>query len=167
VLLPFIYSLNTSSPDVNNDSLETKMPINYSQLKSELQNDPNSYGYAPFMTSGNDTQLANMLNEVRGSISVFIPVSLTQIVNCISVLAEWNALTALQLQRLQFIAVNGYIDTASLAMRTVVTDIFSAASQTTKNNLAAAAQRTGSRAEQLFGTGTSITHEDIVKARSA
>jgi hypothetical protein len=143
------------------------MPINYTQLKTELQNDPNAYGYAQYTTSGNDEALAALLNQVRGGISVFVSVSLTQIVSCITALAEFNALTAIQLQRLQFIAVNGYIDTSSVAMRTIVSDIFSTASQATKNNLAAASQRNGSRAEQLFGTGTTIAHTDVAKARVA
>jgi hypothetical protein len=44
------------------------MAINYTQLKAELNTDPNAYGYAPFIASGGDQNLADMLNLPRAAI---------------------------------------------------------------------------------------------------
>ena len=39
-------------------------------LKTELETDPNAYGYAPFVASGADNQLEALLNLPRAAIRI-------------------------------------------------------------------------------------------------
>jgi hypothetical protein len=40
------------------------MPINYVQLKTELNTDPNAYGYAPLIAIGNGWGLADIRAQI-------------------------------------------------------------------------------------------------------
>lgn len=139
------------------------MAIDYAALKSELLNDPTGLGYAPSVSSRNDTALANMLNLVRAGISVFRGVIATyELWGCI-VKAEYDALAPGDKQLLQILLGLPFVDSADSGTRTVVAAIFGSATAT-RAAMIAKASRTGSRAEQLFGTGTLITADDVGRA---
>lgn len=140
------------------------MAINYTALRSEIMNDPSGLGYAPLRLAGNHSALADALNLVRASITgIFRGIIPTyELVACI-VKGEYDVLAASDRTLLQIIVSAGQIDTADAGTRAIMATIFGAAT-TTRANMIARATRTGSRAEQLFGTGITVTVEDIGKA---
>ena len=46
------------------------MAIDYIALKSELQTDPQGFGYAAPLAAGNDSQLAALVNQIHGPINI-------------------------------------------------------------------------------------------------
>jgi hypothetical protein len=150
------------------------MPINYVQLKSELNTDPNAYGYAPFIASGADQNLADMLNLPRAAIVMprpdVNPLEVLEAINVADFVAA-NAQTILmgswlesltQFQQIRILKENGS-DTRVMTnlMRFLVNGSQS------EVRLRALASRAGSRAEQLFGVGTTVAHMDIAQALRA
>lgn len=139
------------------------MAISYTALKTELQTDPTAIGYASLLAAGNHTALAAALNLVRATISVFRGVIPTwELLSCV-VKTEYAALTASDKQLFQIVLSCGEVDTTDSGIQTMLGSIYPNPS-TTRTAMIARASRTGSRAEQLFGTGTAITIADIAKA---
>lgn len=140
------------------------MAINYAALLTEIITDPNAYGYANKILSGAYGELASLLNEVRAEI--VIRKGLVQgynIINAISV-ADFEALSQIQLTRLMVVcSASGGVDTASDGTRAIMGGLFGVGASRT--SLIALGNRSGSRAEQLFGSGTNITHIDLAKAQ--
>lgn len=143
------------------------MSIDYVALKSELQNDPVGLGYGAFVSSGNDAGLAAILNLVRAgaSYSIFknnIPIK-EVIANIVS--TDFTSLTALQIAKLQLLFAGNTqgLDGTDLNTRNIIIGIFSGM-PTTVSNLTTIAKRQSSRAEVLFGIGTTITNFDIAQA---
>ena len=150
------------------------MTINYVQLKAELLTDPNAYGYAPLIAVGSDQGLADMLNLPRAAIVMprpdVNPLEVLEAINVVDFVAA-NAQTILmgswlesltQFQQIRILKENGS-DTRVLTnlMRFLVNGSQS------EVRLRALASRSGSRAEQLFGVGTSISNTDIAQALRA
>ena len=152
------------------------MPINYPALKSELQTDPAALGYAPLLAAGAQNQLAAVLNFLRdgttacpvnnvvgAAISVNRGTIETQELVEAVVQSEMPTNAAQRDWLLMVCAGNRVrVDTGSTA-RAGLLAIF-AAGTTTRANLTTVASRTGSRAEQLFGAGTSVTDSDVARA---
>lgn len=171
----------------------------YQALKTELNGDPNTYGYATFRTSGNDAALRLMLNHVRDGSSVpqmlmgepgvltnlgVAGAAITVRRPDISTQAVWEAINMADMatlsgspsaanlsnERKQLAWLSGLPaigtlrlendDGSSTQVQTNLQAIFPAGSGT-RTRLVALATRQGSRAEQLFGTGTVLTDEDI------
>jgi hypothetical protein len=144
------------------------MPINYTALKSELQNDPQALGYATYISSGADENLAVILNTVRGTITLLRDSVPRRDVFDAFVPTEVAALSSVQLQALELVMLMDPVNFASANTRTFLANIFPiATAPTTHANLVALATRNGSRAEQLFGIGTVITNQDVRKALSS
>jgi hypothetical protein len=147
------------------------MSIDYAALKTELQTDPNSYGYAQYITSGQDSVLADMLNLARAAIQLPRPnVPPSELLEAISVddfIASANQTilhgswleSLLQFQSIRILKENG----SDTRVMTNIMKILKngTASETRVRTLAV---RNGSRAEQLFGPGVSITHMDVAQA---
>lgn len=142
------------------------MAINYAALKTELQTDPAGLGYAPHLAAGADQSLADLLNEVRQSISISRATIPAYEVWEAIVPAEWAALTANERQRVQTILSMGEVNVQGANTRSSLAAAFGAGT-TSRTNLIALQSRQGSRAEQLFGDGVAVTNEDIAKARVA
>jgi len=145
------------------------MSINYISLQSEVKNDPAALGYS----GKTDEQITNILNTVGSgtaadgkSYTIFRNDILPkEIVNCIDPV-DFTAATQLSISKLELLFVAAPIDATLTNVRANFQNIFSGASATTKNALSAVAQRNGTRAEVLFGTGTVINSVDIGKARN-
>lgn len=160
--------------------------VNYAALKTELQTDPRGYGYAAL--TGDYTNTAVALNRVRDGSAGTVPATPTgagglasgvvtvkridinasevlEAVDRADFVATPNALlcsyfeSATQQQKLRLVAEDGS-DTRILSnLKGCFTN--STPSRTRLNTIAL---RSGSRAEELFGTGTNIDVSDIERA---
>ncbi len=155
-------------------------------LKTELNTDPRGYGFAADLASGNDSGLVAKLNlkrdgapgnvpanptgaggQASGIITVFrtdIPVK--EVIASIAPV-DYAALTQLQISKitLQFAGTGMIIDATNANTRGSFAGIFSSMSAPTVAAVNALAQRVGSRAEELFGTGAVITDLDVTHAK--
>ncbi|MEM2125709.1 MAG: hypothetical protein QXQ53_04860 [Candidatus Methanosuratincola sp.] len=77
---------------------------------------------------------------------------------------EWTALTAQEKERIMLILSMGQINVKGQNTRAAFQAAFGSGT-TTRANIINLLKRNGSRAEELFGAGTSITWEDVAKAR--
>jgi len=137
------------------------MAIDYTVLKTELTTDPNGYGFAAHVASGTTWKLAEMMNEVRGSISVYRSAVPAWEIVANTVKADYDALTAGDKQLYGILVSTGTLDTTDARVRSMFASIFGAGT-TTRTNLVAMASRNGSRSEQLFNQ--SVSSEDCSKA---
>jgi hypothetical protein len=146
--------------------------INYAELKTELTTDPVNVGYAPYVTAQNDVQMAALINATTGNGAATI--TLPTMSNADFVLAFapylsnvsglsapkqlyyvdllWPAI--LQMGTIDFANAN----VAGILGQTVTDGLLTSAQATALN------QRTGSRAETLFGAGTIVQASDIALA---
>lgn len=153
------------------------MAIDYAALKSELQTDPNAYGYAA--TNGNDVAKADLLNLARAAITIRrSDVPAKDLWEAIDV-GDYTALqanptaTQLSLERRYLAWMTGLPtfgtvrilndDGSNGPVAANLLAMFPAGS-TTRARIVALASRNGSRAEQLFGQGVVVTAQDVGKA---
>lgn len=151
------------------------MAINYASLKTEVQTDPNSYGYAPLLAAGADGAVAELLNKVRDGTDGFAaitvkradiaPVEVLEAVDTRDFKASPSALegswfeSITQYSRVRLLNEDGAQTRVMANLRRLVTD-----TNGTQTRLTALANRNGSRAEQLFGTDTRVSADDVSKA---
>lgn len=135
------------------------------ELADELTTDPDGLGYADADGLQSNAELGRLLNEVRPEYTVWRPrVEGRDIVGA-TVPDEWTALDAQERERFMALTgASGGVDTSSQHVRTAFARMFGP-DTTTRANLIDLAQRNASRAEALFGEGTSVTLEDIRAAR--
>lgn len=139
-------------------------------LTNELNNDPQTYGYAAHIAGGNDTALAALLNKVRdgtdGEAAISIEkgyVTTEELANSI-VQGEYAGLTAANRAYLDMLMTLSRVDLSTGSNpRAGLAALFSAGS-TTRANVLAAAQRNGSRAEQLWGVESRVSEADVARA---
>src|SRR5438552_1467881 len=126
------------------------MTIVLDSLQTEINTDPNAYGYAARKTAGNDQGIANLLNLPRAVLPlVYVGlVDPVAILRCI-VRADFAALSSSDQNLILAIIQAGQIDTADANTRATFAGTF--AGKTTLTNILAIVQRQQSRAEQLFG----------------
>jgi hypothetical protein len=155
------------------------MAIDYTVLKTELNTDPNAYGYAAPRNAGNDVTLAELVNLVRATIQIrrsdITPQEVAAAIDVVDYTALPGSPTAAQLStERRFLAWL----TAVFALPTMrllnddgsngpIISNFQAmfgAATGTRTRLIALASRNGSRGEQLFGAGTIITSFDVARA---
>jgi hypothetical protein len=152
------------------------MPLVLSQLKTEVQTDPTALGYAQWVAVNDLSYVANLLNEVRSTIQVRR--------SDLSVKDIWEALLitdivdagttapALSLERKQLMWLGGLsaigtvrltnddgTDTQVLANFKAV--LKNPSGSRTRIAALAAETRSGTRGEQLFGSGIVITAEHV------
>lgn len=147
------------------------MPFTTAQLATELTTDPANLGYAALIAAGNDRDLAAALNLVRSGTSADNKsytvwrndVSPKEVVNCIAP-ADFTNATQIQITKLNLLFTGNSVDATLSNVRANMANIFSGASAATTNALAAVSRRNGSRAESLWGTGTSVSADDVAKA---
>ncbi len=145
------------------------MALNYTALKNEILTDPSvpQIGYAPFVASGADANIAELLNAAITGNAIFRnDVRSEEIWEAINA-TEFNALTSIALQRLSLIlaqaGARGALDVRGTNLRGMLGGIFPAGSAT-RAALVTLSARNGSRAETLFGTGVFIAPDDVAKA---
>lgn len=128
-------------------------------LTAELTNDPLGLGYG--VSDQND---ADLLNEVRPSIMVRRTVEPTHDLTGLLVLADVLAATADQRQALAIYLGSPNVNMSKDNFRQAMGSIFGPGTAT-RTAVAAWQDRQGSRAEQLFGTNTIVSHADVALAR--
>jgi hypothetical protein len=140
------------------------MAINYTTLRTEVETDPNNYGFAPLRANGNDTQIVALLNQVRANIA--ITVSQMDFNTFMRAMMNYlSSLSTAQGTQMQIIGLGGYVYLGDANTRTYLEGVYSTVAQ--KSQLQALYTRQGSRAEQLFGENTILTLDDLVQARGA
>lgn len=153
------------------------MAINYTALKTEILTDPNGYGLTALWNNGADNQIPSLLNLVRdgtnGGPAITVkraditPQEVLELIDTRDLPATVTAAmswfeSATQAPTLRLLNDDG-TDTRVLGnFKRILTNV-----QNSQTRLVGASQRNGSRAEQLFGTNTFITTDDIAKARAA
>ena len=146
-------------------------PAQITTLHTELINDPNNYGYAPYVNSANDIVLANMLNLVRAEITVKnMWIQSSDVLEAIDS-RDFNASpniahvawfeAALNQGQIRLLEADGVTDTRALG--NIKRIIGNTQNSTTRIN--AVANKLGSRAEQLLGVGTILSSNDVGSAR--
>jgi hypothetical protein len=137
--------------------------INFTTLNTELLTDPAGLGYAAEIAAGSDGNLATLLNAPKADVSVFRGVIDGREVVSATTPAEFLSLTsAQQTLYLAITGASGGVDTSNALVRSAFAAMFAAGA--TRTALLAIASREGSRAEELFGTGTTISHLDVARA---
>lgn len=135
--------------------------IELATLKVELNGDPESLGY-----TDDDPVCAALLNEIGlSNEEIDVGVIDGQELQKAVVGSEFLALTP-EKQRFWLAIVSagsGKVDINDQAVIDQATAIW--AGTTTLINLGALQERSASRAEALFGRGSSVTHTDVAKAR--
>jgi hypothetical protein len=141
--------------------------IDYAALKTELQTDPDSVGYAAPLAAGQMNALADLLNAIPSSgasapYTVNDPLVDSGDARGVIPDSELTGATAAEQQVLEFYFGGEQVSNTS-EVRTFVQGV-SSFSAGTKSALNALTQREGSRAEELYGAGTTISKGDIHKA---
>lgn len=135
------------------------MPMTTEQLAAEIANDPAGLGYA----GKTDGQIRVLLNTVTATDVFRNDIAAKEIVNAI-VAADFASLNVTQLSKLQLMLIGGTLDATNSNTRTIFLGIFSGMTATI-TALTAVAQRKGTRAEVLWGSGTVVTNDQIAGAR--
>jgi hypothetical protein len=154
--------------------------MNYTALNQELASDPFSLGFAPLATSGSDSGLAGLLNAVRSGADFLLtltyldknqfltattPAAVRLAIGfgaddatglTTAVVAKWNAV----------LAQARAADPGSQVNLGLLQQLGSPVADNvmTADEFAAMTRRQGSRAEVLFGPGTTITSDDVATA---
>lgn len=153
--------------------------IDRQALAAEIDADPNAYGYAAHVAANRPGDVAALLNEVRATITVRrADIASAEIVQAIDV-ADYTALganptaAALSTERryLGWLALLAAAPTVRLlnddgSNTPVVANLLAMFpnGSGTRTRLTAIASRFGSRAEQLFGTGSVVSATDVGEA---
>ena len=133
-------------------------------LRAELDNDPASLGYAPFMASGNNTALVALLNETHAADQVSRGLIPSHEIIEATVAVDWAALTDPQQRQYMAITGAGQVNASAVNVRDAFLAMF-AGGTATRANLAALEARDGSRVEVLFGAGSVASLFDVREAR--
>ena len=142
------------------------MAINLVALRSELETDPNEYGYAAPYAAGDNGTCVVLLNEVRAGITVDKPTVTAADMQSAVVGTEFAALADVAQRAWQCVLACGDVPVENANIRAQVSAIWDVGT-TTRSNLVSLQTRTGSRAEELFGAGAVVDHHHIAEARNA
>jgi hypothetical protein len=146
------------------------LPPNQLQaLLSELSTDPKGLGYAPNIAAGADGASAVLLNSLtgNGAGAVYMPAVPSQsFIAARQSAPDWTMLTTpgAIFNGIQLLSTMSPLDCTQSNTRTILTATFSGLSAASKAAMIAVAQRTGSRAQVLFGAGIVVSAEDVAKA---
>ncbi len=139
------------------------MAIDYAVLKTEIQTDPMTLGYA----GKTNPEVAALLNEVGlSSEAVNVGTIDGQELSKAVVISEYTALTDAQRQAWTTIlsAGDGQVDVDDTRVVDQIGAIWGVPT-TTRANLLALKTRSASRAEVVFAPGTTVTKFDVAEAR--
>lgn len=143
--------------------------IDIAALKADLSTDPAGLGYAPLIASGDDVGLARLLNDpARGGPIARRWISAAELQGALDA-AEFAAMSATDAAKWQCILLATQdrlpVDTGHLKQQ-LLAMLPSATRPVSRANLIALQAKQGSRAEVLFGDGSVVQLDDIVKLRS-
>ena len=141
------------------------MAFTKAQLRAELLTDAGGLGYAPYVTANNDTTLADLLNDrTKGGNIDRVRVTAAELQSCV-VASEALALTTAQSNlwvALLTAAADGGILLSDNQIRNQILAVFTASGAgTTRSKVSTLQQRAGSRAEALWGEGTTVSYADV------
>ena len=152
--------------------------MDYTTLKNELLSDPVSYGYAQYLAIGDNTSLMNLLNKVRSGTDGFPAITvrnttltardvLEKAIDINDFKANPSVAEAALFQATLSLGTMALVDSTG-ADTYVFTNLkkFFGTGTGTRTRLNGLANRNGSRAEQLFGSGTVISTTDIAQAKN-
>lgn len=150
-------------------SQEYEMPT-LSDIKAELLQDPNGYGYAQYLGDNfNPPVLAEMINLRRAEIVMprpdVTPLEILEAISLADFLTDKTSLWSAWFESLtQFPSVRILKDNGTDTR--VMTNIMRllANGSASETRIRALAVRSGSRAEQLWGAGITISVEDVINA---
>jgi hypothetical protein len=136
-------------------------------LKTELQNDPASLGYAAHVAANDDQALASMLNDQavgasKGYTLQKATLRAADLLACMTV-ADYTSRSADQKAAWQLMLIASAdtgVPTGNANIVAQFNAIWSGAT-TTLANASAALSRSCSRAEQLWGESTTISREEV------
>lgn len=139
----------------------------YAALLAELNTDVMGMGYSALV--GQDATIAALMNQTTGpgaGTVFYTNVTVQQLMYSLASLADWDLLVTpgASYNSLQMLAMMEPLDCSKSSIQALLTHVFAGLSAGSKTALAAAVQRSGSRAEVLFGVGTVIQASDIAKA---
>lgn len=137
------------------------MPINYTQLASEINTDPEGLGYA----GKSDYEISVLMNTPGASgETIFKAYTATEDIIAGIVRAEYDALAATGKTYLNEVVLkSARVKTGDATLRTQVAQLFGAGT-TTRTNLTNVASKSATRGEVLFGENTNITDADVARA---
>lgn len=186
LLIPlFIATLSADAvAQVRTASVPTLTPAQLAQLRTELETDPQGYGYAPLLALGADQTLADLLNHRRDGITTPPAGNIGPAITGIreEALAVADLLEAIDSRDFDVAAVAAHVAwfQSLVELRTVrlLDDagqptrvlgnlrrlILNPGTQGSRARLDALATRNGSRAEQLFGPRVVLTDDHVAAA---
>lgn len=145
------------------------------QLKTEINTDPQTYGYAAWVAASEPENVAAALNKVRdgtdGEAAILVrrldvsAIELLEAVDTRDFIASPNSLQAAWFESVTQNATvrlanpDGTQNRVKNNLDRVLND-----TQGSQTRLNALARRNGSRAEQLFGTGATVSVSDVQAA---
>ena len=139
------------------------MAMTKAALLAELQADPQTLGYAALVAANNDKALADLLNDkTKGGTIDRVTVSASELQSCV-VGSEFLTLTVAQQNLWNAVlsaAADGGVRMSNANIRAQALAVW-AGGTTTRSNLGAAQTRAGSRAEVLWGEGTTVSFADV------
>lgn len=163
------------------------MPINYSQLKTFIETDPKVRGFSSHISAGSDAIISDMLNQVRGDVSVQLPyIEVGSVSGYLMGLIDTNT----RKNKLRMIIdlkenlnedldnIGWSVERFLISPHTPFIDLFLQTSQDLLDGLVLAGiltsaervgleylqKRNGSDVEEMFGIGTIVTHTDVAIA---
>lgn len=136
------------------------------ELRTEIQTDPNGYGYAALMSIGDLAGTAALINKPRATIPIprpdVTPLEILEAINVTDFVSNANSLYAtwfgalMDYPQIRILKPNG---TDTRVMSNILKLLANGSqSETRIRNLAS---RPGSRAEQLWGEGAVVTVQDL------
>lgn len=135
------------------------MTIDLAALATEINTDPQGYGYS--LTDNALTR--DLLNELRVAIRIdreVIPAY--EVIDALNP-GEWESATAQEKQRIALIVSAGEVNVQSANTRAAFGAAFDGGT-TTRANLIALQTRDGSRVEELFGAGERVSSSIVAEA---
>lgn len=144
-------------------------PAQITTLSTELQNDPQSLGYAALVTAGSDGGIATLLNTVGSAQVPANPVSKDQFLLALApiylVLPTLSTTIQQKWDRiLEVIEASLIIEVGSANVQALLDAAVTDSVLTFDQRSQFPATRNGTRAEVLFGPGTIIDPNDVAHA---
>jgi hypothetical protein len=152
--------------------------MNLQTLKDEFVNDPEEIGYDTpeqrvkngeeytyrgHWTEGNDTTLLELVNSREINGTVIVPsVSVSELQACV-IASEFLALTGEKQLMWDLLTRGGDIEISSATVRGQLEAIWEGTQ--TLANITALYERPGSRAEELFGFGMTVSMQDVINCK--